>query len=199
MLVHGRRHGEHLPASPRVHRMSASRCARPDMVDTRRARSWPRPPKTGCLRSCCRIDGRGGEGVQADGADSETWSGIDAVADDDMILDIGPASSAAAIEASASPTASAAVWNGPLRRVRDQRRSTCRHQRGGAQYVAKRTGEGAILSVAGGGDTLSRPYAKAGVLDAPVVRLDRRRCLPGMAGRPDAPGRRGTAGRRIGP
>jgi phosphoglycerate kinase len=82
------------------------------------------------------------------------------VADDDMILDIGPAS-AKAISARLAECRTA-VWNGPLGafeiRPFDAGTSAV------AKEVARLTRSGRLLSVAGGGDTLSA-LRRAGVLD----------------------------------
>jgi phosphoglycerate kinase len=82
------------------------------------------------------------------------------VADDDMILDIGPAS-AKAISARLAECRTA-VWNGPLGafeiRPFDAGTSAV------AKEVARLTQSGRLLSVAGGGDTLSA-LRRAGVLD----------------------------------
>lgn len=82
------------------------------------------------------------------------------VADDDMILDIGPAA-AKAISARLAECRTA-VWNGPLGafeiRPFDAGTSAV------AKAVARLTQSGRLLSVAGGGDTLSA-LRRAGVLD----------------------------------
>ena len=82
------------------------------------------------------------------------------VADDEMILDVGPAT----VEAFAARLqyASTLVWNGPFGAF-----ETLPFDRGtveAAKAVAKRTGEGKLMSVAGGGDTVAA-LAHAGVAD----------------------------------
>jgi phosphoglycerate kinase len=84
--------------------------------------------------------------------------GIDAVDDDDMILDVGPRS----IQAfgRALDKMKTVVWNGPFGAF-----ETPPFDRGtvaAAKAVAERTREGRLLSVAGGGDTVAA-LAKAGV------------------------------------
>ena len=77
-----------------------------------------------------------------------------------MILDIGPASVAAI--ASALQSCRTLVWNGPLGAFEttpfDQGTSAV------ARRVAELTGQGALLSVAGGGDTVAA-LRHAGVAD----------------------------------
>jgi phosphoglycerate kinase len=83
-------------------------------------------------------------------ADHRTVS-VDAVADDEMILDVGPASIAAFKQVLA--TTKTVVWNGPFGAF-----ETVPFDRGtveAAQAVAKATQEGKLLSVAGGGDTVA--------------------------------------------
>ena len=109
---HRRRHGQHLPVRRRARR-SASRCARRTWP-TPRARSWRRRKRPGAA-SCCR---------------STRWSprssrrtrharvvDVDHVAEDEMILDIGP-KSVVAIEEVARQGQDAGVER-PVRRVRD--------------------------------------------------------------------------------
>ncbi len=76
---------------------------------------------------------------------------VDQVASDEMILDIGPAS----VEAFAKrlTTTKTVVWNGPLGAF-----ETPPFEKGtvaAAKLVAERTKAGKLLSVAGGGDTVS--------------------------------------------
>jgi phosphoglycerate kinase len=84
--------------------------------------------------------------------------GVDAIDPDGMILDIGP-SSLERIQG-AIDDAHTVVWNGPLGAFEMQPfdKGTVAL----AQYVAKRTHEGKLVSVAGGGDTVSA-LAHAGV------------------------------------
>lgn len=85
---------------------------------------------------------------------------IDAVPADKMVLDVGPAT----VETlkALMDQAKTVVWNGPLGAFEkapfDQGTSSL------AAYVAERTEAGALLSVAGGGDTVSA-LAHAGVAD----------------------------------
>jgi phosphoglycerate kinase len=83
-------------------------------------------------------------------ADHRTVS-VDAVADDEMILDVGPASIEAFKKVLA--TTKTVVWNGPFGAF-----ETVPFDKGtvdAAQAVAKATQEGKLLSVAGGGDTVA--------------------------------------------
>src|SRR5690606_10078946 len=84
--------------------------------------------------------------------------GVDAIDPDGMILDIGP-SSLERIQG-AIDDAHTVVWDGPLGAFEMQPfdKGTVAL----AQYVAKRTHEGKLVSVAGGGDTVSA-LAHAGV------------------------------------
>jgi len=93
------------------------------------------------------------------GAPRETVA-IDAVADDAMILDIGPASAKAIADRLAE--ARTVVWNGPLGAFEldgfDGGTNAV------ARAVARLTAEAGLVSVAGGGDTVAA-LAKAGALD----------------------------------
>jgi phosphoglycerate kinase len=85
---------------------------------------------------------------------------VNAVAADEMILDVGPAT----VEAFANRLqyANTLVWNGPFGAF-----ETPPFDRGtveAAKAVAKRTREGKLMSVAGGGDTVAA-LAHAGVAD----------------------------------
>ena len=84
---------------------------------------------------------------------------VDAVADDAMILDIGPATAAAV--AQRLQTAATLVWNGPLGAFEldgfDAGTNAV------ARAAARLTRDGRLTSVAGGGDTMAA-LAKAGVL-----------------------------------
>ena len=81
------------------------------------------------------------------------------------------------------------VWNGPLGAFEtppfDQATVAV------ANKVAELTRAGKLLSVAGGGDTVAA-LAAAGVTERAVLRLDRRRRLSRMAGRPRIARRRRT-------
>ena len=93
------------------------------------------------------------------GAASETVD-IDAVPADAMILDVGPKT----IEAvkRAIDRAATLVWNGPLGafEIEPFDRATV----AAAKHAAKRTREGGLISVAGGGDTVAA-LNHAGVAD----------------------------------
>jgi len=86
--------------------------------------------------------------------------GLDAVPEDRMILDAGPATAEAIIDRLGG--CKTLVWNGPLGAFEvppfDQATNTV------ARWVAERTAQGKLLSVAGGGDTVSA-LDKAGVID----------------------------------
>ncbi|MCB9994495.1 MAG: phosphoglycerate kinase [Hyphomicrobiaceae bacterium] len=86
--------------------------------------------------------------------------GLDQVASDDMILDVGP-KSVDAIDA-ALAKAKTLVWNGPLGafEIAPFDRGTV----AAAQAAARLTKSGALVSVAGGGDTVAA-LAHAGVKD----------------------------------
>jgi phosphoglycerate kinase len=85
---------------------------------------------------------------------------VDHVADDEMILDIGPESVAAIEEALA--TTKTLVWNGPFGAFELPPFDAATMQI--AKTAALLTGEGKLKSVAGGGDTVSALNA-AGVAD----------------------------------
>jgi phosphoglycerate kinase len=127
-----------------------------DMLDTARE-IMAKAEKTGCLIMLPN-DGRVAKEFK-EGAESQVV-GIGQVADDDMILDIGP-ESAQAIEAKLADC-KCVVWNGPLGAFEITPFDTGTSQV--ASYVAAQTREGKLLSVAGGGDTLSA-LRKAGALD----------------------------------
>ena len=88
-----------------------------------------------------------------------TVTAVDAVAEDAMILDIGPATAAAV--AQGLKTAVTLVWNGPLGAFEldgfDAGTNAV------ARAAARLTRDGRLTSVAGGGDTMAA-LAKAGVL-----------------------------------
>ncbi|MEW5422429.1 phosphoglycerate kinase [Amorphus sp. 3PC139-8] len=92
---------------------------------------------------------------------AEAWNvGLDAMPEDAMILDIGPASTEI-VNAEIS-TAKTLLWNGPLGafEVSPFDRATLAV----AEHVAKRTAAGKLTSVAGGGDTVAALH-RAGVAD----------------------------------
>lgn len=93
------------------------------------------------------------------GADNETVS-IDAIPADAMVLDVGP-KSVEAVNAWIS-RASTLVWNGPLGafEIAPFDAATV----AAARHAAGRTKEGALISVAGGGDTVAA-LNHAGVVD----------------------------------
>ncbi len=84
----------------------------------------------------------------ADNAPSETVA-TDAVPDDAMILDIGPATIERIVAALGK--AQTVVWNGPLGAA--ETAGFDHGTRAVAAFIAERTGRGAMVSVAGGGDT----------------------------------------------
>ena len=88
-------------------------------------------------------------------AAAETKS-IDDVADDDMILDIGPQS--AAVLADLVKKAGTVVWNGPVGVFEFDQFA------GGTEVLAKAIAESPAFSIAGGGDTLAA-VAKYGIAD----------------------------------
>ncbi len=85
-------------------------------------------------------------------------STLDAVADDEMILDAGPQSVAALI--AAMDTSKTLVWNGPLGAFELEPFDTATVQ--AAQGAATRCKAGKLIVVAGGGDTVAA-LAHAGV------------------------------------
>lgn len=88
-------------------------------------------------------------------AAAETKS-IDDVADDDMILDIGPQS--AAVLADIVKKAGTVVWNGPVGVFEFDQFA------GGTEVLAKAIADSSAFSIAGGGDTLAA-VAKYGIAD----------------------------------
>ena len=86
-------------------------------------------------------------------AAAETKS-IDDVADDDMILDIGPQS--AAVLADIVKKAGTVVWNGPVGVFEFDQFA------GGTEVLAKAIADSSAFSIAGGGDTLAA-VAKYGI------------------------------------
>ncbi|MGF1562128.1 MAG: phosphoglycerate kinase, partial [Geminicoccaceae bacterium] len=79
---------------------------------------------------------------------------------DGMMLDVGPASAAAAADALAD--CKTLVWNGPMGAFEILPFDAATNQV--ARAAAKLTGEGKLMSVAGGGDTVAA-LAHAGVLE----------------------------------
>jgi phosphoglycerate kinase len=132
-----------------------SLCER-DMADTARA-IMDRAADAGC-EIFLPVDGVTATKFEA-GAPRDTVA-IRHVADDAMILDVGPATATAIAEHLA--TMATVVWNGPLGAFEldglDFGTNTV------ARAVAKLTRDGSMTSVAGGGDTIAA-LAKAGVLD----------------------------------
>jgi len=84
--------------------------------------------------------------------------GIDDVPEDQMILDAGPASAEAIIDRLGG--CKTLVWNGPLGAFEIEPFDKATTQV--AQWAAERTAQGRLLTVAGGGDTVSA-LSKAGV------------------------------------
>jgi phosphoglycerate kinase len=132
-----------------------SLCER-DMADTARA-IIDRAADAGC-EVLLPMDGVTATKFEA-GAPHDTVA-IRHVAEDAMILDVGPATATAIAEHLA--TMATVVWNGPLGAFEldglDAGTNTV------ARAVAKLTRDGTMTSVAGGGDTIAA-LAKAGVLD----------------------------------
>ncbi|MEO0036107.1 MAG: hypothetical protein RLZZ501_2130, partial [Pseudomonadota bacterium] len=95
----------------------------------------------------------------APGAETEVV-GIDAVPEGKMILDAGPASAEAIIDRLGG--CNTLVWNGPLGAFEVAPFDVATNAV--ARWVAERTGQGRLLSVAGGGDTVSA-LDKAGVVE----------------------------------
>ncbi len=93
------------------------------------------------------------------GAPSETVP-VDAVPGDRMILDVGP-NTTAALEAAVDDLKTL-VWNGPLGAFEVPPFDTATVRL--ARHAAARTDTGALLTVAGGGDTVAA-LAHAGVVD----------------------------------
>jgi phosphoglycerate kinase len=93
------------------------------------------------------------------GADNETVA-IDAIPADAMVLDVGPKS----VEAVTSwiERAATLVWNGPLGAFEIEPFDAATVA--AARYAAERTAAGKLVSVAGGGDTVSA-LNHAGVAD----------------------------------
>ena len=85
---------------------------------------------------------------------------IDAVPADMMILDAGPASTEAVIDRLGG--CKTLVWNGPFGAFEIKPFDAATNAV--AQWAAERTKQGKLLTVAGGGDTVSA-LAKAGVED----------------------------------
>jgi len=132
-----------------------SLCER-DMADTARA-ILDRAADAGC-EIILPVDGVTATKFEA-GAPRDTVV-IRHVADDAMILDVGPATATAIAEHLA--TMATVVWNGPLGAFELDGLDAGTNLV--ARAVARLTREGAMTSVAGGGDTIAA-LAKAGVLD----------------------------------
>ena len=132
-----------------------SLCER-DMADTARA-IMGRAADAGC-EVILPVDG--GTATKFEAGAPRATVAIDQVADDAMILDIGPETATAI--ATRLETVATVVWNGPLGAFEldglDAGTNTV------ARAVARLTRGGAMTSVAGGGDTIAA-LAKAGVLD----------------------------------
>ena len=95
--------------------------------------------------------------AKAFAADAEaTVKNIGDVAEDDMILDIGPQSAAALAEA--LKKAGTVVWNGPVGVFEFDQFA------GGTEVLAKAIADSPAFSIAGGGDTLAA-IAKFGITD----------------------------------
>lgn len=95
--------------------------------------------------------------AKAFAADAEaTVKNIGDVAEDDMILDIGPQSAAALAEA--LKKAGTVVWNGPVGVFEFDQFA------GGTEVLAKAIAESPAFSIAGGGDTLAA-IAKFGITE----------------------------------
>ena len=95
--------------------------------------------------------------AKAFAADAEaTVKNIDDVAEDDMILDIGPQSAAALAEA--LKKAGTVVWNGPVGVFEFDQFAD------GTEVLAKAIADSPAFSIAGGGDTLAA-IAKFGITD----------------------------------
>ena len=98
-------------------------------------------------------------GAFAENAPSKVVS-VDAVPDDQMILDAGPASAEAIIDRLGG--CKTLVWNGPLGAFEIKPFDAATNAV--AQWAASRTKQGKLLTVAGGGDTVSA-LDKAGAGD----------------------------------
>jgi phosphoglycerate kinase len=94
------------------------------------------------------------------GADNRVVA-ADAVGEDDMILDIGPDTVDRIVKE--IERAKTLVWNGPLGAFETKPFDVGTIET--AKYAARRVGEGALVAVAGGGDTVAALNA-AGVADA---------------------------------
>ena len=101
------------------------------------------------------------------------------VADDDLILDIGPET--AATLAAQLQAAGTIVWNGPVGVFEFDAFAK------GTEAIARAIADSAAFSIAGGGDTLAA-IAKYGIEKDSRLHLHRRRRVPGGAGRQPAAG-----------
>ena len=180
---HRRRHGQHVPAARRA-RTSANRWPSTTW-STPRARSWtrPRPPSA---RSCCRSTPSWRRSSRRMRPRASSMS-ID-VGADDMILDIGPRSVEHVVSVLAR--AKTLVWNGPFGAFEMEPfdNGTVEVAEAAAELTAGRQaclGRGRRRH--GGGAQCRRRRRPLHLC------LDRRRRLPGMAGRQGLAGRRGAA------
>ena len=119
----------------------------PDLFDTAR-RIMDSAKKAGC-QLVIPVDGLAAREFKA-GADYRAIANED-IADGEMMLDVGPASIEAAIKV--INTASTILWNGPMGAFEIAPFDKATIAVAGA--VAERTKEGALVSVAGGGDTVA--------------------------------------------
>ena len=115
---------------------------------------------------------------------------VDEVGADDMILDIGPRSVEHVVSVLAR--AKTLVWNGPFGAFEMEPFDNGTVEV--AEAAAELTAAGKLVSVAGGGDTVAALNV-AGVTDRFTYVSDRRRRLPGMAGRQGLARGRGVAGK----
>ena len=125
------------------------------------------------------------------GADAEaTVKAAEDVADDDMILDIGPQTAAQLAEI--LKQAGTIVWNGPVGVFEFEQFAN------GTEVVARAIAGSAGFSIAGGGD--AGRHRQVRHRRAGGLHLHRRRRFPGVPGRQDPAGR-GRAGspRRLSP
>ena len=119
----------------------------PDLFDTAR-HIMNRAEEVGC-QLIIPVDGLAAKDFKA-GADYRAIANED-IADGEMMLDVGPASIEAAINA--IEKASTVLWNGPMGafEIAPFDKATIAL----AQAVAMRTQKGEVVSVAGGGDTVA--------------------------------------------
>ena len=127
-----------------------------DLADT--ARSIIEAAKAANCRLLLPVDGNAAKEFKANAP--SRFVGVDDVADDEMVLDIGPAS-IKAVEAALRQTKTL-VWNGPFGAFEIPPFDIATKEI--ARTVGLLTKSGALKSVAGGGDTVSALNA-AGVAD----------------------------------